>query len=151
MQDFFTHAVRRLRSIWTVKTNVLKRPAFEDCGGFFGQPAITKHVREPEHGCRRSWLDFTLLAMLLLCTAGAYAQRVFINDKFPIEGPNGPVLSPPHVEQTNECSKQGMLTGIGGGIARDILVAEIPTVLRAQLYAVAALAGVELDAQQMRS
>ena len=35
----------------------------------------------------------------------------------------------------------GMLTGIGGGIARDILVAEIPTVLRAQLYAVAALAG----------
>jgi uncharacterized membrane protein YeiH len=35
----------------------------------------------------------------------------------------------------------GMLTGIGGGMARDILVAEIPTVLRADLYAVAALAG----------
>jgi uncharacterized membrane protein YeiH len=35
----------------------------------------------------------------------------------------------------------GMLTGIGGGIVRDILVAEIPTVLRADLYAVAALAG----------
>jgi uncharacterized membrane protein YeiH len=35
----------------------------------------------------------------------------------------------------------GVLTGIGGGIARDILVAEIPTVLRADLYAVAALAG----------
>jgi uncharacterized membrane protein YeiH len=35
----------------------------------------------------------------------------------------------------------GMLTGIGGGMARDILVTEIPTVLRAQLYAVAALAG----------
>jgi uncharacterized membrane protein YeiH len=35
----------------------------------------------------------------------------------------------------------GMLTGIGGGVARDILVTEIPTVLRAQLYAVAALAG----------
>lgn len=35
----------------------------------------------------------------------------------------------------------GMLTGVGGGIARDILVAEIPTVLRAELYAVAALAG----------
>jgi uncharacterized membrane protein YeiH len=35
----------------------------------------------------------------------------------------------------------GMLTGIGGGIARDILLAEVPTVLRADLYAVAALAG----------
>jgi uncharacterized membrane protein YeiH len=34
----------------------------------------------------------------------------------------------------------GMLTGIGGGMARDVLLAEIPTVLRADLYAVAALA-----------
>jgi uncharacterized membrane protein YeiH len=35
----------------------------------------------------------------------------------------------------------GMLTGVGGGMLRDVLVAEIPTVLRAELYAVAALAG----------
>jgi len=35
----------------------------------------------------------------------------------------------------------GVLTGVGGGIARDVLVAEIPSVLRAELYAVAALAG----------
>ena len=35
----------------------------------------------------------------------------------------------------------GMLTGIGGGMVRDILVAQIPVVLRAELYAVAALAG----------
>ncbi len=35
----------------------------------------------------------------------------------------------------------GMLTGVGGGIARDMLVAQIPVVLRAELYAVAALAG----------
>jgi uncharacterized membrane protein YeiH len=35
----------------------------------------------------------------------------------------------------------GMLTGIGGGMTRDLLLAEIPTVLRADLYAVAALAG----------
>jgi uncharacterized membrane protein YeiH len=35
----------------------------------------------------------------------------------------------------------GMLTGIGGGMARDVLLAEIPTVLRAELYAVAALVG----------
>ena len=35
----------------------------------------------------------------------------------------------------------GVLTGIGGGMLRDVLVAQIPTVLRAELYAVAALAG----------
>ncbi len=34
----------------------------------------------------------------------------------------------------------GMVTGIGGGMARDVLLAEIPIVLRAELYAVAALA-----------
>src|SRR6516162_1577348 len=34
----------------------------------------------------------------------------------------------------------GTLTGIGGGMTRDVLLAEIPTVLRADLYAVA-LAG----------
>jgi uncharacterized membrane protein YeiH len=35
----------------------------------------------------------------------------------------------------------GMLSGIGGGIARDVLLSEVPTVLRSELYAVAALAG----------
>jgi uncharacterized membrane protein YeiH len=35
----------------------------------------------------------------------------------------------------------GMLTGVGGGIVRDVLVAEIPTVLRTDIYALAALAG----------
>jgi uncharacterized membrane protein YeiH len=34
----------------------------------------------------------------------------------------------------------GMLTGIGGGMMRDVLLAEIPQVLRSDLYAVAALA-----------
>ena len=36
----------------------------------------------------------------------------------------------------------GMLTGIGGGMLRDVLVAQIPIVLRADLYAMAALGGV---------
>jgi uncharacterized membrane protein YeiH len=35
----------------------------------------------------------------------------------------------------------GMLTGIGGGVLRDVLAARIPTVFRSELYAVAALAG----------
>ena len=34
-----------------------------------------------------------------------------------------------------------MVTAIGGGVVRDVLVAEVPTVLHAELYAVAALAG----------
>jgi len=35
----------------------------------------------------------------------------------------------------------GMLTGIGGGMLRDVLVMQIPTVLRSDLYALAALVG----------
>lgn len=35
----------------------------------------------------------------------------------------------------------GMLTGIGGGMMRDVLLTEIPQVLRSDLYAVAALVG----------
>jgi uncharacterized membrane protein YeiH len=35
----------------------------------------------------------------------------------------------------------GMLTGIGGGMVRDVLVTEVPTVLHSEVYAVAALAG----------
>ncbi|MEO8064057.1 MAG: trimeric intracellular cation channel family protein [Pseudomonadota bacterium] len=40
----------------------------------------------------------------------------------------------------------GMVTGIGGGVARDVLLAEIPAVLRADLYAIAALAGAAIVA-----
>jgi uncharacterized membrane protein YeiH len=35
----------------------------------------------------------------------------------------------------------GMVTGIGGGIVRDVLVREVPMVFCAELYAVTALAG----------
>jgi len=35
----------------------------------------------------------------------------------------------------------GVLTAIGGGMVRDILVMEIPTVLRTEVYAIAALVG----------
>src|SRR6266702_3778556 len=35
----------------------------------------------------------------------------------------------------------GMLTGIGGGALRDILAAEVPLVLRSEIYAVASLIG----------
>jgi len=35
----------------------------------------------------------------------------------------------------------GMLTGIGGGVMRDLLVAQVPAILRTDFYALAALAG----------
>ena len=35
----------------------------------------------------------------------------------------------------------GMISGIGGGMVRDVLTAQVPTVLRADIYAIAALAG----------
>ncbi|GGF28085.1 membrane protein [Aliidongia dinghuensis] len=35
----------------------------------------------------------------------------------------------------------GMVTAIGGGVVRDVLLAQVPVVLRADIYAVAALAG----------
>ena len=40
----------------------------------------------------------------------------------------------------------GMVTGIGGGMLRDVLVIEIPVVLRSDLYAIAALAGAAMVA-----
>jgi uncharacterized membrane protein YeiH len=43
--------------------------------------------------------------------------------------------------QPVEAALLGMLTGIGGGVLRDLLVNEIPVVLHADLYALAALAG----------
>jgi uncharacterized membrane protein YeiH len=38
----------------------------------------------------------------------------------------------------------GMLTGIGGGVVRDVLVSRVPAVLRTDIYAVAALAGASI-------
>ena len=35
----------------------------------------------------------------------------------------------------------GVLTGVGGGVLRDVLVSEVPLVLRSELYAIAALCG----------
>jgi uncharacterized membrane protein YeiH len=37
-----------------------------------------------------------------------------------------------------------MLTGVGGGMTRDVLLSEIPQILRSDLYAVAALAGASI-------
>jgi uncharacterized membrane protein YeiH len=45
-----------------------------------------------------------------------------------------------HVPVVGACIL-GMITGIGGGVLRDLLTAEIPLVLRREIYAVAALAG----------
>jgi uncharacterized membrane protein YeiH len=38
----------------------------------------------------------------------------------------------------------GMVTGIGGGVVRDVLISEVPAVFRTDIYALAALAGASL-------
>jgi uncharacterized membrane protein YeiH len=40
-----------------------------------------------------------------------------------------------------DCVILGMITGIGGGILRDVLVREVPTILRGGFYAIPALCG----------
>lgn len=81
---------------------------------FFWYPAIKK-LRSPV-------LVFDAAGLALFCVAGAQKALLFGLD---------PVMA----------ALLGMLTGIGGGIARDVLLSEIPAVMRADVYAVAALAG----------
>jgi LGFP repeat len=52
-----------------------------------------------------------ILVILVACTIQAFGviaaqgqDKVFINDRWPIRGPNGSRLSPPHITPTNECS-----------------------------------------------
>ena len=67
-------------------------------------------------------LLFDAAGLALFCVAGADKALAFHA---------GPVAA----------TLLGMVTGIGGGIVRDVLVMEVPTVLRTELYAVAALLG----------
>ncbi len=44
----------------------------------------------------------------------------------------------------------GAVTGCGGGVIRDVLLNEVPTVLRAHIYAVAALLGAAVTLVMLR-
>jgi uncharacterized membrane protein YeiH len=68
--------------------------------------------------------------ILVLDAAGLALFAVAGTEKALVFGMN-PVIAP----------LLGMLTGIGGGIVRDVLIGEVPWVLRSELYAVAAFAG----------
>src|SRR5215472_3109809 len=81
---------------------------------FFGYPLINR-LSSPV-------LLFDAAGLGLFCVAGADKALAFH------AGPLAAMLL-------------GMVTGIGGGIVRDVLVMEVPTVLRTELYAVAALLG----------
>jgi uncharacterized membrane protein YeiH len=81
---------------------------------FFGYPVINR-LSSPV-------LLFDAAGLALFCVAGADKALAFHA---------GPVAA----------TLLGMTTGIGGGMVRDVLVMEIPTVLRTELYAVAALLG----------
>ncbi len=81
----------------------------------FFAPALLDRIRSPV-------LVFDAVGLSVFAVSGAFKALAF--DLNPIAA----VLL-------------GVLTGTGGGIARDILVRRIPGVLRSELYAVAALAG----------
>ena len=77
------------------------------------------HVLERLH---RAVLVFDAIGLSLFCVTGASKA---------IEFGLGPVQS----------TILGAITGIGGGILRDVLLREVPVVLRSELYALPALAG----------
>ncbi|QNA89251.1 trimeric intracellular cation channel family protein [Massilia sp. Dwa41.01b] len=81
---------------------------------FFWYPFINR-LRSPV-------LFFDAVGLALFCVAGAQKALVF------------------HLEPMM-AALLGMLTGIGGGIARDVLLSNVPAVFRSDIYAVAALAG----------
>jgi len=81
----------------------------------FWRPSITARLRSPV-------LIFDAAGLALFAVAGT--QKALVVGLNPIMA-----------------ALLGMLTGIGDGMARDVLLAEIPTVLSADLYALAALAG----------
>lgn len=84
---------------------------------FFGSPLIAR--------LRTAILVFDAAGLALFAVAGAQKALTYGLDPF-------------------MAALLGMLTGIGGGIARDLLVARTPVVLRSDLYALAALAGAAL-------
>jgi uncharacterized membrane protein YeiH len=81
---------------------------------FFGRPALER--------ISRSVLVFDAVGLGLFCVTGATKALDFGVGTVPA------ILL-------------GAITGIGGGILRDVLLREVPTVLRHELYAVPALLG----------
>jgi len=93
---------------------------------FFGRPLLER--------IQRSVLVFDAFGLGLFCVTGATKALDFR------VGPVPAVLL-------------GAITGIGGGMLRDVLLREVPTVLRHELYAIPALlgAGVLVAAQKAGS
>jgi uncharacterized membrane protein YeiH len=93
---------------------------------YFGKPALER--------IQRSVLVFDAVGLGLFCVTGATKALDFG------VGPVPAVLL-------------GAITGIGGGMLRDVLLRDVPTVLRHELYAIPALlgAGVLVIAQESGS
>jgi uncharacterized membrane protein YeiH len=93
---------------------------------YFGAPALER--------VQRGVLIFDALGLGLFCVTGATKALDFH------VGPAQAILL-------------GAITGIGGGILRDVLLREVPTVLRHDLYAIPALlgAGILVAAQKAGS
>jgi len=71
---------------------------------------------------KRAVLVFDAIGLSLFCVTGASKALAF-----GLGAPQATIL--------------GAITGIGGGMLRDVLLREVPTVLRSELYAIPALGG----------
>lgn len=81
---------------------------------FFARPTLDR--------LHRAVLVFDAIGLSLFCVTGASKAVTF-------------GLGP------TQATILGAVTGIGGGILRDVLLREVPTVLRSELYAIPALGG----------
>jgi hypothetical protein len=63
----------------------------------------SSHHRSFGNGLRKGFCCVLSAAALAFSTLSS--AHVQINDRWPIRGPKGPNLSPPHVEPTNQCSQ----------------------------------------------
>jgi uncharacterized membrane protein YeiH len=84
--------------------------------------AVCFFLRSPTDRFDRRMQIFDALGLSLFCVTGAARALAF---------GVGPV----------QAAVLGTITGIGGGMLRDVLLLEVPTVLRQDLYAVPALLG----------
>lgn len=82
---------------------------------------LTFYLYPVVHSFRRAVLFFDAIGLAVFAVTGAQKALAYGID---------PVMA----------AVLGMVSGIGGGVMRDILAGEVPTVLRADLYALAALA-----------
>jgi hypothetical protein len=75
----------------------------------------------PTLGSRQAISLLSCILTVAIVTSEAYAGKVYINPSYPIQSQTGaPALSPPHLEQTNECSTHVYVDSFVPGATIDV-------------------------------